>query len=74
MIQKKFYRLRRHEAQQAKKLNFVDSKSEDEGSLKPPKKSPPQSARENRLPPMGDRPQEQKIGEHAPRTSLTYQS
>jgi hypothetical protein len=33
MIQKKLYRLRRREAQQAKKLDFVDSKSEDEGSL-----------------------------------------
>jgi hypothetical protein len=26
----KLYRLRRHEAQQAKKLDFVDSKSEDQ--------------------------------------------
>jgi hypothetical protein len=33
MIQKKVYMLRRCEAQQAKKLDFVDSKSEDEGSL-----------------------------------------
>jgi hypothetical protein len=59
----KLYRLRRCEAQQAKKLDFVDSKSEDEGSLESPKKSPPQSPRENRLPPMGDQPQECKIGE-----------
>jgi hypothetical protein len=38
----KLYRLRRHEAHQAKKLDFVDSKSEDEGSLESPKNSPPQ--------------------------------
>jgi hypothetical protein len=59
----KLYRLRRCEAQQAKKLDFVDSKSEDEGSLESPKKSPPQSLRKNRLPPMGEQPQECKIGE-----------
>jgi hypothetical protein len=59
----KLYRLRRHKAKQAKKLDFVDSKSEDEGSLESPKKSAPQSPRENRLPPMGDQPQERKIGE-----------
>jgi hypothetical protein len=59
----KLYRLRRREAQQAKMLDFIDSKSEDEGSLESPKKSPPQSPRENRLPPMGDQPQERKIGE-----------
>jgi hypothetical protein len=59
----KLYRLRRHEAQQAKKLDFVDSKSGDERSPESPKKSPPQSCRENRLPPMGDQPQERKIGE-----------
>jgi hypothetical protein len=59
----KLYGLRRCEAQQAKKLNFVDSKSEDEGSLESPKNSPPQSPRENRLPPMGEQPQERKIGE-----------
>jgi hypothetical protein len=44
---KKIYMLRRHEAQQAKKLDFVDSKSKDEGSSESPKKSPPQSPREN---------------------------
>jgi hypothetical protein len=49
----KLYRLKRHEAQ-AKKLDFVDSKPEDEGSLESPKESPPQSPRENRLPPMGE--------------------
>jgi hypothetical protein len=70
----KLYRLRRHEARQAKKLDFVDSKSEDEGSLESPKNSPPQSPRENRLPPMGEQPQERKIGELCTRTSLTYQS
>jgi hypothetical protein len=59
----KLYKLRRCEAQQAKKLDFVDSKSEDEGSLESLKKSPPQSLRENRLPPMGQRLQECKIGE-----------
>jgi hypothetical protein len=60
----KLYRLRRCEAQQAKKLDFVDSKAEDKGLSKSPKKSPPQSPRENRLPPMGEQPpQERKIGE-----------
>jgi hypothetical protein len=59
----KLYRLRRREAQQAKKLDFVDSKSQDEGSLESPKNPPPQSPRENRLPPMGEQPQERKIGE-----------
>jgi hypothetical protein len=59
----KLYRLRRREAHQAKKLDFVDSKSEDKGSKESPKNSPPQSPRENRLPPMGDQPQELKIGE-----------
>jgi hypothetical protein len=50
----KLYRLIRCEAQQAKKPDFVDSKSEEEGSLESPKNSPPQSLRENRLPTMGD--------------------
>jgi hypothetical protein len=60
----KLYRLRRHEAHQAKKLDIVDSKLEDKGSKEPPKHSPPQSPRENRLPPMGEQPpQEHKIGE-----------
>jgi hypothetical protein len=53
---KKLYRLRRREAHQDKKLDFVDSKAEDEGSLESPKESPPQSPRENRLPPMGEQP------------------
>jgi hypothetical protein len=39
----KLYRIRRREAQQARKLDFVDSKSENEGSLESPKKSPPKS-------------------------------
>jgi hypothetical protein len=43
----KLYRLRRREAQQAKKLDFVDSKSEDEGSLESSKNSPPQSLGES---------------------------
>jgi hypothetical protein len=34
------YRIRRREAQ-AKKLDFVDSKAEDEGLLESPKDSPP---------------------------------
>jgi hypothetical protein len=59
----KLYRLRRLEAQ-AKKLDFVDSKAEDDGSSKSPKESPPQSPKENRLPPMGQQPKsERKIGE-----------
>jgi hypothetical protein len=59
----KLYRLRRREAHQAKKLDFVDSKSEDEGSSESPNNLPPQSLRKNRLPPMGDQPQERKLGE-----------
>jgi hypothetical protein len=59
----KLYRLRRREAHQAKKLDFVDLKSEDKGSKESPKNSPPQSPRENRIPPMGEQPQERKIGE-----------
>jgi hypothetical protein len=59
----KLYRLRRCEAQQAKKFDFVDSKSEDKGSLESLKNSPPQSPWENRFPPMGEKPQEHKIGE-----------
>jgi hypothetical protein len=59
----KLYRLRRREAHQAKKLDFVDLKSEDEGSSKSPKNSPAQSPQENRLPMMGEQPQERKIGE-----------
>jgi hypothetical protein len=59
----KLYRLRRHEAHQANKLDFVDSKSEEEGSKESLKHSPPQSPRENRLPPIGEQqPQERKIG------------
>jgi hypothetical protein len=73
----KLYRLRRREAQ-AKKLEFVDSKAEDKGSLKSSKESPPQSNR-NRLPPMGEQPhRERKIGElctpdivHLPILNLT---
>jgi hypothetical protein len=58
------YKLRRREAHQARTLDFVDSKSEDEGSLESPKNSPPQSPRENRLPPMCEQPpRECKIGE-----------
>jgi hypothetical protein len=60
----KLYRLRRREAHRAKELDFVDSKSEDEGSLESLKNSPPQSRGENQLPPMGEQPpQERKIGE-----------
>jgi hypothetical protein len=42
----KLCRLRRREAHQAKKLDFVDLKSEDKGSKGSPKNSPPQSPRE----------------------------
>jgi hypothetical protein len=42
----KLYRLRRRKAQ-AKKLDFVDSKAEDEGSPESSKVRPPQSPREN---------------------------
>jgi hypothetical protein len=60
----KLYRVRRREAQQAKKLDFVDSKLENEGSSKSLKKSRPQSPKENRLPPMREQPpQERNIGE-----------
>jgi hypothetical protein len=43
----KLYRLRRHEAHQAKNLDFVDSKSEDKGSKESLKNPPPQSPRES---------------------------
>jgi hypothetical protein len=60
----KLYRLRRREAHQAKKLDFVDSKSEDKGLKESLKNPPRQSPRENLLPPMGEQPQqERKIGE-----------
>jgi hypothetical protein len=59
----KLYSLRRHEAHQAKKLDFVDSKLEDKGSKESPKNSPPQSPRENQLPPMGEQQQKRKIGD-----------
>jgi hypothetical protein len=59
----KLYMLRRREAHQAKKMDFVDSKSEDQGSSESPKNSPPQSPWENRLPPIGEQPQERKIRE-----------
>jgi hypothetical protein len=71
---KKLYRLRRREAHQAKKLDFVDSKSKDKGSKESPKNSPPQSPRENRLPPMGDNRKSARLGSYAPRTSSTYES
>jgi hypothetical protein len=62
MIQKTL-QARRCEAQ-AKKLDFVDSRAEDEGSFESSKVSPPQSPRESRLPLMGEQPQpERKIGE-----------
>jgi hypothetical protein len=54
--------LRRREAQ-AKKLDVLDSKVEEKGSLESPKESPPQSPRENQLPPMREQPQERKIEE-----------
>jgi hypothetical protein len=60
----KLYRLKRREAHQARKLDIVDSKSDDEGLLESPKNSPPQSPQENRLPSIDEQPpQERKIGE-----------
>jgi hypothetical protein len=57
----KLYRLRRRATQQSSKLDFVDSKSEDEGSSESLKN---QSPRENRLSPIGEQPpQERSIGE-----------
>jgi hypothetical protein len=56
---KKLYRLKRREAQ-AKRLGFADSKAEGEGSSESLKESPPQSPRENRLPPMGEQPQSER--------------
>jgi hypothetical protein len=70
----KLYRLRRREAHQAKKLDFVDSKSEDKGSKESPKNSPPQSPRENRLPPMVANRKSARLGSYAPRISSTYQT
>jgi hypothetical protein len=71
---KKLYKLRRREAHQAKKLNFVDSKSEDKGSKESPKNSPPQSPQENRLPRWVNNCKNARSGSYAPRTSSTYQS
>jgi hypothetical protein len=62
----KLYRLRRSEAHQAKKLDFVDSKSEDKKLKESPKNSPPQSPRENRLPPMGEQLPQARSGSYAP--------
>jgi hypothetical protein len=59
----RLYRLRRREAQ-AKKLEFADPKAEAERLSESSKESPPQSPRDNRLPPMGEQPQlERKIEE-----------
>jgi hypothetical protein len=55
----KLYKLRRREAQ-AKKLEFADPKAEAERSSESPKELPPQSPRENRLPPMGEQPQPER--------------
>jgi hypothetical protein len=68
----KLYRVRRRKAQEAKKLDFVDSKSDDEGSLESPKNSPPQSPRENRLPPREINCKNARSGSYAPWTSSTY--
>jgi hypothetical protein len=64
----KLYRLRRREAQQAKKLDFVNLKSEDEGSSESPKKSPPQSPRENRLQRWENNRKNARSGSYAPWT------
>jgi hypothetical protein len=70
----KLYRLRRREAQQAKKLDFVDSKSEDEGSWN--------LRRIHHLEDLGridfhrweNNLKNARSGSYAPRTSSTYQS
>jgi hypothetical protein len=67
----KLYRLRRREAQQAKKLDFIDLKSEDEGSSESPKKSPPQSPREIDLHRWENTCKNTRSGSYAPQTSST---
>jgi hypothetical protein len=70
----KLYRLTRCEAQQAKKPDFVDSKSEDEGSSESP--------RNHHLKFLGRidfhrweiNRKSARLGSYAPRTSPTYQS
>jgi hypothetical protein len=71
----KLYRLRRHEAQQAKKLDFVDSKSGDEGYRN--------LRRNHHLKVLGridfhrwenNGRKSARSGSYAPRTSSTYQS
>jgi hypothetical protein len=71
----KLYRLRRREEHQAKKLDFVDSKSEDEGLSESPKI--------HHLKVLGriefhrwvnNHHKNARLGSYAPRTSPTYQS
>jgi hypothetical protein len=70
----KLYRLRRHEAQ-AKKLDFVDLKVEDEGSLESLKESPPQSpGRIDFHQWENNHSWSARSVSYAPRTSSTYQS
>jgi hypothetical protein len=69
----KLYRLRRCEAHQAKKLDFVDSKPEDEGSKESLKNSPPQSPRRIDFHRWVINCKSTRLGSYAPQTSSTYQ-
>jgi hypothetical protein len=70
----KLYRLRRREAHQAKKLDFVDSKSDDKGSKESPKNSPPQGPREIDFHRWVINRKSARSGSYAPWISSTYQS
>jgi hypothetical protein len=70
----KLYRLRRCEAHLAKKLDFVDSKSEDKGSKESPKNSPPQIVGRIDFHRWVTNCKSARLGSYAPRTSSTYQS
>jgi hypothetical protein len=70
----KLYRLRRREAQQAKKLDFVDSMLEDQGSLESPKNSPPKVLGRIDFHRWENNRKNARSGSYAPWTSSTYQS
>jgi hypothetical protein len=70
----KLYRLRRREAHQAKKLDFVDSKSEDKGSKESLKNSPPQVLGRIDFHRWVNNHKNARSGSYEPRTSSTYQS
>jgi hypothetical protein len=70
----KLYRLRRCEAHQTKKLDFVDSKSEDKGSKESPKNSSPQSLGRIDFHRWVTNRKSARLGSYAPRISSTYQS